>query len=102
MSKKKNWDEEKAKLLDEMQDFLNSPFVAVVRARYNELKERMSKVPAREMSAFDNFTNASVALSNMMMWATDFSWDRNKKVFDSIFENEAQKRLRKMELTKEG
>ena len=94
MSKKKNWAEEKSKLMDEMRVFLNSPELAAVRTRFNELKERMSKVPAGEQSAFDNFTNASVALSNMMMWATDFTWDRNKKVFDFIFEKEAQKRSR--------
>lgn len=94
MSKKKNWTEEKSKLIDEMQAFLNSPELAAVRSKFNELKERMVKVPAREKSAFDNFTNAYLALSNMMTWATDFTWDRNKKIFDFIFEKEAQKRAR--------
>ena len=98
MSKKKNWTEEKSKLIDEMQTFLNSPELAAVRSKFNELKERMSKVPAREQSAFDNFTNAYVALSNMMNWATDFEWNRNKKVFDFIFEKEAEKRSRHNEI----
>lgn len=92
MSKKKNWTEEKRKLLGEIQAFLNSPELAAVRSKFNELKERMSKVPAREQSAFDNFTNAYVALSNMMMWATDFSWNRNMKVFNFIFDAENKKR----------
>ena len=98
MSKKKNWTEEKSKLLGEIQAFLNSPEMETVRTRFNELKERMSKVPAREQSAFDNFTNVYVALSNMMNWATDFEWNRNKKVFDFIFEKEAQKRSRRNEI----
>lgn len=97
MSKKKNWAEEKSKLMDEMQAFLNSPELATVPTRFNDLKGRMSKVPAREKSAFDNFTNTYVALSNMMTWATDFTWSRNKKVFDFIFEKEAQKRSRQNE-----
>ena len=97
MSKKKNWAEEKSKFMDEIQAFLNSPELAAVRARFNDLNERMSKVPAREKSAFDNFTNTYVALSNMMTWATDFEWNRNKKVFDFIFEKEAQKRARQNE-----
>lgn len=80
-----------------MQAFLNSPELTTVRTKFNELKERMAKVPAREKSAFDNFTNAYLGLSNMMMWATDFTWGRNKKVFDFIFEKEAQKRSRQNE-----
>jgi hypothetical protein len=88
MSKKKNWTEEKSKLLGEIQAFLNSPELATVRTRFNELNERMSKVPARERSAFDNFTNAYVAFFNMMNWATDFSWNRNMKVFNFMFNAE--------------
>lgn len=98
MSKKKNWTEEKSKLLGEIQAFLNSPEMETVRESFKELNERISKIPSRELSVFDNFTNASVAFTNMMNWATDFSWNRNMKVFNSMFEREAQKRARQNEI----
>lgn len=88
MSKKKNWTEEKRKLLDEIQAFLNSPEMKTVRESFKDLNERISKIPSRELSVFDNFTNASVAFFNMMNWATDFSWNRNMKVFNFMFDAE--------------
>ena len=89
---KKDYTKEKQDLFDEIQAFLNSEELASVRTKITKLQRKIDAIPNREMKVCNNFTNLSVAFYNMMSWADDFNWDRNKKCFDHIARREAESR----------
>jgi len=94
----KDYSKIKQALFDDIAEFINSPELETVRNKFVELKKRIDKIPDRELSVYDNYTNFSVAFYNMMSWADDFNWDRNKKCFDHIVKRETERRERHQKL----
>ena len=94
----KNYDKEKREIFDKINAFLNSPEIKSVIETANEIQKKIDSLPNSQFKHCDNFVNYTNAFSNMMLWCSDFTWNRNLKTFNYIFAREEQLRKIKEQL----